>query len=163
MKDLNGDEKLELLRDKIERKEHLTGEDILTLSFIPLMSSKESRSKRALQSIELADTIPEGNEKLQCLTLLYALFEKFGDKLSRLKFKEVFGVTEIGRMIREDGIREGKAEGNAELIIKQLTKRFKKVPKEYVEKIMKLPQVTIDVIAIDIFDFESINDLEKYF
>jgi len=170
MKDLNGDEKLESLRDKIERKEHLTGDDILTLSFIPLMSSKESRSKRALQSIELADTIPESNEKLQCLTLLYALFEKFGDKLSRIKFKEVFGVTEIGRMLREDGIREGraegkaegKAEGNAELLIKQLTKRFKKIPKEYVEKIMTLPQITIDVIAIDIFDFQNIKDLEKY-
>ncbi|MCB2288523.1 DUF4351 domain-containing protein [Clostridium sp. CS001] len=166
MKDLNGDEKLELLRGKIENKEHLTGNDILTLSFIPLMSSKESRSKRALQSIELADNIPEGKEKIQCLTLLYALFEKFGDRMSKTKFKEVFGVTEIGRMIREDGIREGKAEGraegNAELIIKQLTKRFKKVPMEYVEKIMKLPQITIDIIAIDIFDFESINDLEKY-
>lgn len=49
----------------------------------------------------------------------------------------MFGVTEIGRMIREEGIREGKAkgkaEGNAELIIMQLTKRFKKVPKEYAE------------------------------
>ena len=37
MKDLNGDQKLEILQNKIKRKEHLTGEDILTLSFIPLM------------------------------------------------------------------------------------------------------------------------------
>ena len=63
MKDLNGDQKLEMLQNKIKRKEHLTGEDILTLSFIPLMSSKESRSKRSLESIELADTIPESSEK----------------------------------------------------------------------------------------------------
>jgi hypothetical protein len=80
--------------------------------------------------------------------------------------KEVFGMTEIGRMIRDDGIREGKAEGKAggkaEMLIKQLTKRFNKIPSEYVDKIMKLPQATIDVIATEIFDLNSISDLDKY-
>lgn len=108
MRNLNGDEKLEYLRDKINRGEHFTAEDILTLSFIPLMRGKESRSKRALDSIELADKIPESNEKLQCLTLLYALFEKFGDEFSKKKFKEVVSMTEIGKMIRDEGIKEGE-------------------------------------------------------
>lgn len=45
----------------------------------------------------------------------------------------------------------------------KLEKIVASVGEEYVEKIMKLPQVTIDVIAIDIFYFKSINDLEKYF
>lgn len=84
MKNLNGDEKLEYLRNKINRGEHFTAEDILTLSFIPLMSGKESRSRRALESIELAEKISESNEKLQCLTLLYALFDKFGDEIYML-------------------------------------------------------------------------------
>lgn len=53
------------------------------------MSSKESRSKRSLESIELADSIPESSEKLQCLTLLYALFEKFGDSFSKGKFNDI--------------------------------------------------------------------------
>jgi hypothetical protein len=52
------------------------------------MSSKESRSKRSLESIELAGIIPESSEKLQCLTLLYALFEKFGDSFSKEKFND---------------------------------------------------------------------------
>ena len=38
------------------------------------MSGKESRSNRTLECIELADKISESDEKLQCLTLLYALF-----------------------------------------------------------------------------------------
>lgn len=84
----------------------------------------------------------------------------------QVMIKEVFGMTEIGRMIREDGIREGKeegkAEGKAEMLITLLTKRFNKIPIEYVEKIMKLPQTTIDVIATEIFDLNSISDLEKY-
>ena len=111
MKNINGDEKLEYLRDKILKSEKLTGEDILTLTFIPLMGGKESRSKRTLESIELADKIPEGNEKLQCLTLLYALFDKFGDELSKRKFKEVVTMTEIGKMIRDEAIKEGIREG----------------------------------------------------
>jgi hypothetical protein len=72
MRKLDGDEKLKYLRNKISKGEKLTGEDILTLTFIPLMGSKENRSKRTLDSIELADKISESNEKLQCLTLLYA-------------------------------------------------------------------------------------------
>lgn len=167
MKNLNGDEKLEYLRSKINKGEHFTAEDILTLSFIPLMSGKESRSSRALESIELADKMPESNEKLQCLTLLYALFEKFGDELSIKKFKEVISMTEIGKMIRDEGIKEGIKEGEkkgkAEILIKLLIKKFKSVPQGYKEKINNLPEDTIDVIATDIFDIEKIEDLEKYF
>ena len=48
------------------------------------------------------------------------------------------------------------------MLIKQLTKRFNKIPSEYVDKIMKLPQTTIDVIATEIFDLNSIRDLDKY-
>ncbi len=52
-------------------------------------------------------------------------------------------MTEIGRMIRDEGkaegikegIKEGKTEGKAEILIKQLIKKFKSVPNEYKEKI----------------------------
>jgi len=53
MKNIDGDEKLRYLRDKISTKKHLTAEDILTLSFIPLMSGKKTRSLMTLESIEL--------------------------------------------------------------------------------------------------------------
>ena len=167
MKNLNGDEKLEYLREKISKGEKLTGEDILTLTFLPLMRSKKNKSDVTIESIELAERIPESNEKLQCLTLLYALFDKFGDEISKKKFKEVVGMTEIGKMIREEGIKEGikegKAEGKSEILIKLLIKKFKSVSEEYKEKIRKLPEETIDVIATDIFDLEDIKDVEKYF
>lgn len=167
MKNLDGDEKLKYLRHKITNGEHLSEEDILSLSFVPLMSGKDNRSKRTLNSIELADKIVEGSEKTQCLTLLYALLEKFGDEFAKRKFKEVFGMTEIGKMIREDGIREGKAEGKAEgkseILIKLLIKKFKTVPNEYREKIKSLPEDTIDIIATDIFEIEKLEDLKKYF
>lgn len=163
MKNLDGDEKLKYLKDKIKRKESLTGEDIVILSFIPLMKGKESRSQRTLDSIELAGKIPEGNDKLQCLSLLYALFDKFGDEVSKIKFKEVISMTEIGKMLKEDGIREGIKEGKAEILIKLLIKKFKVLPEEYKEKLKSLPEETMDVIATEIFDLEEVKELKKYF
>jgi predicted transposase/invertase (TIGR01784 family) len=166
MKNINGDEKLEYLRNKIMKGDTLTGHDILTLTLVPLMGGKKSRSKRTLESIELADKMPESSEKLQCLTLLYALFDKFGDEMSKRKFREVVSMTEIGRMIMEEGIEKGmekgKTEGKAEILIKQLIKKFKSVPNEYIEKIKKLSEEKIEVMATDIFDMESIEDVEKY-
>jgi hypothetical protein len=163
MKDLNGDEKLEILQRKINNKDKLTNEDILNLSFLPLMSSKVSRSERTLKGIELANSIEELEVKLQCLTLLYALFDKFGDQISKLRFKEVFSMTDIGKMIRADGMREGMETGKAELLIKLLSKKFKKLPEGYEEKIKKLPTATIELIATDIFEIEALEDLERYF
>ncbi|MBK1809490.1 DUF4351 domain-containing protein [Clostridium sp. YIM B02505] len=163
MKNLNGDEKLEMLKNKIRNNEKLTSEDILTLSFIPLMSSKLSKSERTLEGIELANSIEDSEVKLKCLTLLYALFDKFGDKISKKRFKEVFSVTEIGKMIRDDGKSEGKAEGKTEILIKLLNKKFKKLSQEYEERIKNLPSENIELIANDIFDLEKVEDLEKYF
>lgn len=167
MRELDGDEKLEYLRNKISIGEHLSGKDILTLSFIPLMKGKESKGKRTLESIELAEKIPNNKEKLQCLTILYALFEKFGDDESRERFRRVVSMTEIGRMLIEEGkakgIEEGKTKGKVEMLIKLLIKKFKIVPDEYKEKIKLLSEDTIDIIATDIFDLENIEELEKYF
>lgn len=72
-------------------------------------------------------------------------------------------MTEIGKMIRDEGIKEGVMQGKADILIKQLIKKFKVVPDEYKEKIKKLPEETVDVMATDIFELEKIDDLENYF
>ncbi|MBK1812185.1 DUF4351 domain-containing protein [Clostridium sp. YIM B02505] len=79
-------------------------------------------------------------------------------------------MTEIGKMIREDGlkegievgIREGKEVEKTEILIKLLVKKFKKIPTGYEEKIKKLPMATLDIIVTEIFDLESLEDLKKY-
>ncbi len=175
MSQLDGDEKLEYLARKIECGDHLTNQDILALTFLPLMKGKETRSDRTIKSIQLAEKILDDEEKLKCLTLLYALFEKFGDVNSREKFMGVISMTEIGKMLKEEGKAEGKAEGKvegkvegkiegkSEILIIQLIKKFKSVPTRYKENIKKLSDETIDVIATEIFDIESLSELEKYF
>lgn len=171
MNSINGDEKYDILKDKIENNEELTDEEILSLTFIPLMKGKLTRTERTLKSIELADKIESGEKKIKCLTMLYALLEKFGDEESKKRFKEVFNMTEIGKMILEDGMAkgmergraEGKIEGKAELLLKLLTKKFIKMPEEYKKKIKELSDETLEIIGLEIFDMKDIKELEKYF
>ncbi|WP_434305019.1 DUF4351 domain-containing protein [Clostridium botulinum] len=72
-------------------------------------------------------------------------------------------MTELGKSLIEEGIQKGKEKGKAELLIKQLMRKFKKVPNEYKEKIKLLPEETIELIATDIFELNSIEELEQYF
>jgi hypothetical protein len=59
-------------------------------------------------------------------------------------------------------VASGKIEGKTQLLIKQLIKRFNGLSDYYTEKIKDLPEETIDLIAIDIFDLERVEDFKKY-
>ncbi|WP_373899149.1 DUF4351 domain-containing protein [Haloimpatiens sp. FM7315] len=88
-------------------------------------------------------------------------------------------MTEIGKMIMEQGVKKGKEEGlkeglkegkeeglkegKAETLIKLFTKKFGKVPDTYKENIKKLSIETLDIISLEIFDIKDIKEIEKYF
>lgn len=63
----------------------------------------------------------------------------------------------------EEGIEQGIEIGKADLLIKQLNKKFKNLPELYVEKIKELQEDKIEEIGMDIFDMNSVDDLNKYF
>lgn len=175
MNKIDGDTTLNILRNKIQNHSSLSGQDILSLSLLPLMRGTETKSKRLIESIELSNNIADSDQKVQCQSILYALLDKFGDNEAKKRFKEVISMTDIGRMIYEDGVAEGKAKGIAEgkaegetggkadLLIKLLIKKFKTLPQEYKDKIKQLPMDSLEIIATDIFDLEKVQDLEKYF
>lgn len=161
---------LSYLENKVKNNMLLNENDILKLTFLPLMHANENRSLRAIKSIELAEKIENNEDKTKCISMLYALFEKFGDEISKKKFKEVFSMTEIGKMIRDEGIKEGlekgiekgKTLGKAETLIKLLSKKLGKIPEEYKIKIKALSEDTIDIISLEIFDIKNIEEIEKY-
>ncbi len=59
--------------------------------------------------------------------------------------------------------KRGIEKGKAELLIKLLLKKFKNLPADYKDKIMNLPINAIDRIGMDIFDIDSVEELEEYF
>ncbi len=68
--------------------------------------------------------------------------------------------------MREEGIQVGEARGTvkakANTLIKQLMKRFHVVPQEVKEKIMQLDDATLDLMLIEIFDYQSVEDVKKW-
>ncbi|MBB6625285.1 DUF4351 domain-containing protein [Clostridium gasigenes] len=71
-------------------------------------------------------------------------------------------VANNSNMIKE---MEEKAEirGKVESLIRLLTKKFSVVSEKYEENIKKLSEETINQITIDIFDINSLSELDKYF
>jgi len=90
------------------------------------------------------------------------LYEISGDKevvqLEELRDKAIRDLKS-----RLSGAKEGeKIEGKGEMLIMKLTRKFKFIPEEYKEKLIKISEETIEAIALDIFEIENIEDLNKY-
>lgn len=58
---------------------------------------------------------------------------------------------------------ESRMEGKLKILIKQLTKKFKELPEKYINSLSQCTDKTLDKIAEDIFDINSLEDLDKYF
>ena len=174
MSEKNGDLIFEELEKKINNKEKLTKQELISLAFTPIMGGKLTKVEKIIKSIRIVKS-SDSEYKYDIESMLYAFADKFLQGKDLQKVKEEISMTELGRMLIEDGIEKGRKEGiekgieqgmekgKADFLIKMLVKKFKNVPNEYREKIRMLPQDTIEVIGMDIFEMNSINDLEKYF
>ncbi len=163
----NGDEVLENIRRKIQANQELTNQDIMKLTFAPIMGGIKNKVQRAIESIELAKSVQDEHQRLQSIAMLYAFVEKFGDERTKKKFKEVFAMTEVGRMLLEEGIEKGRErgreEGKAEILVAQLTEKFKHITREDIRAIKKLPAEKLSSIGIKIFKIDSLEELRTYF
>jgi hypothetical protein len=111
---------------------------------------------------------------MNSLALLYAFAEKFVDGNNIDRIKEVFGMTELGRLLREEGKKEGKEEGRKEgkeegrrqeLIrtsTRLLTKRFGILPDNIKAKIENSDTTVLEIIVDEILDFKKLEDTYKY-
>jgi len=76
MNNIDGDEKYDYLKNKIDNNQELTNEEVLSLTFIPLMKGKLTRAERTIRSIELVDKINISDSKLKCLTMSHCFIRK---------------------------------------------------------------------------------------
>ena len=145
----------EELEKKINNKEKLTKQELISLAFTPIMGGKLTKAEKIIKSIRIVKS-SDSEYKYDIESMLYAFADKFlkGKDLQRVK--EEISMTELGRMLIEDG-------GKIETLIKLLIKKFGFLSEEYKNKISKLSSETIDIILMEIFDIKSINELDKYF
>jgi len=134
--------------------------------------AKKLATKLANESKELFDSNEILGEDFHKMLLA---IQNLIEYLNRNFIKDEILENEVSRMTKtlydpevekrgiEKGIEKGINKGKAELLIKQLLKKFKNLPAEYENKIMNLPINTIDRIGMDIFDIDSVEELEEYF
>jgi hypothetical protein len=170
MADKDGDSIYNDIVEKINSGMDITKADIISLTFTPIMGGITSTVDKILNAIRIVKDLNK-DYKYDVESILYAFANKFLGEKDLEKVKEELRMTDLGKSLIQEGIEKGRAEGReegreegkAELLIKLLIKKFKKVPNEYKEKIKTLPEETLDIIAIDIFEISSIEELKQYF
>ena len=78
----------------------------------------ENKQKLIEQIIELVELIKDEQEQLLVVTGLLVASDKFIRKEYAERIRRRFGMTKIGRLIHEDGEKEGRAAGEAEITSK---------------------------------------------
>lgn len=174
MNSIDGDKKLEYLSNKIHNNEILTKQDILALVFLPIMKSAKDKTYRIVNAITLSKEIQNKENQNNSLALLYAFAEKFVSSENMNQIKEVFQMTELGKLLKQEGLKEGLKEGLAkglkqgklqELIrtsTRLLTKKFGILPDDIKTKIENSDITVLEIIVDEILDFENLNDVLKY-
>lgn len=170
----DGDKIFDQIAEKIHSGEELTKQDIISLTFTPIMGGKSTKTEKIVKAIKITKDIDK-YYRYDVQSILYAFASKFLKEKDLEKVKEELRVTELGKSLieegreqglkegLEEGLKEGKELGKAEMLIKLLMKKFKKLPDEYKEKIMKLSNDTLDLIAMEIFEITSVEELDRYF
>ena len=164
MSEKNGDLIFEELEKKINNKEKLTKQELISLAFTPIMGGKLTKVEKIIKSIRIVKS-SDSEYKYDIESMLYAFADKFLQGKDLQRVKEEMSMTELGRMLIEDGRTEGRIEGRTEgrtegkieTLIKLLIKKFGFLSEEYKNKISKLSSETIDIILMEIFDRYKIN------
>lgn len=79
------------------------------------------------------------------------------------ELRRLIDLRELAIMDEQNRLNGAKKEGKADLLIKLLIKKFKILPDEYRKKIEDMSEEAIEIIGVEIFDMESIEELKKYF
>ncbi len=63
----------------------------------------------------------------------------------------------------EEGLQKGMEEGEANLLIRQLTRRFGNLTDNQKQKVRSLSIPKLESLGEALFDFQNISELEKWF
>ncbi|AGX44564.1 hypothetical protein FHU23_003217 [Clostridium saccharobutylicum] len=107
MYDKDGDIVIKEIEEKLNNNIKVTKQDLVALTFTPIMSSKLTKLDRIIKSIKIVKKIT--NEyRYDVESMLYAFADKFLDGKDLEKVKEEISMTKLGEMLVQDGIKKGE-------------------------------------------------------
>ncbi len=102
----------ETLREKLSRKESLDMEEQMQLMVLPLtVKGTRNKQQMIIETVELARQIHDQQQRTQVLAGILTFTDKIIDENYRNRVKEKWKMTQIGKMIFDDGYRAGEIEG----------------------------------------------------
>lgn len=113
MGDKDGDKIYNSIVEKIKSGEVITKQDIISLSFTPIMGGVLSKTDKILNAIRIVKDIDK-EYRYDVESILYAFANKFLEGKDLEKVKEEIKMTELGKSLIEEGKREGIKEGKEE-------------------------------------------------
>ena len=105
MVDKNGDEVFDYIYDKINKGISLSKDDIISLSFTPIMGGELSKLDRILNTIKVLKDIDD-TYRHDVESIIYAFANKFLSKKDLERVKEELKVTELGKSLIDEGKKE---------------------------------------------------------
>lgn len=117
MADIDGDKVFNQIVNKIRNNEKIEKRDLIALTFTPIMDGSLSRSDKILNAIKIVKDI--NNEfRYDIESMLYAFASKFLEGKELEKVKEELKMTELGKIIKDEGKKE-KAIETAKIAIQK--------------------------------------------
>lgn len=146
IKDDDADRVFNDLEMKMGQGGRLTRSDLFPLLLAPLMSGNMNicgRICRGMDILRMAQVDADKDDIRHMEAVLYALAIKFLNKTDLAKVKEMMGMTLLGQMLMEDGIKKGLKKGEMTKLISQVMKKAKKglSPEETAEILEEDPMV----------------------
>ena len=131
------------------------------MGLIELILSQETKAPELVQNLMQRTKTEIGNdsERQGIIELLESVLVSKFSKLTRQEIEAMFLVSDI-KQTRV--YQEAKQEGETNLLVRQLSKRFGKLTHSYIENINKLTIAQLEDLGEALLDFVDINDLEQW-
>lgn len=138
----------------------------LELIFAPLMESRLSVKDLLFETIRLEKLIKDENIRNKIIALTLVVSNKLVEPEILEEIWEEIKMLKILKFAEDKGIEKGRIEGKSEerreLIKKQLSKKFGKIPNDLLDKIHSMDDALLDILSLEILDFQSMEDLNAF-
>lgn len=109
--EVSSEEWMEDARKRIE-EDAITDETLMHLVLLPLACKGEEAKQEAIKAcVDLARRLPDKEQETFVLAGILAFTDKVISEKTKQDIKEVLGMTQVGKMLIDEGRREGKKEG----------------------------------------------------
>lgn len=163
LKNKDSDRLFACVKEKQEQGKPLEKEDLVSLLLTPLMSGNMGIGERIIKSLNFIQyasktVTPIELEKMKAV--LYTLAFKFLNKKELAEVKEVIAMTELGKMLVNDGFEKGLAEGEAKFVAIIRKKRAKGLDASAIAEELELETAYVEKVMALIAEGPSVSDLQ---